>query len=302
MTERALTERGGTETADARDLLGKTIVITGATGGIGLETAIALARRGAGLVLVGRDRTRGDAALARLRREVPGAIAEADYADLSSIAEVKALAARLSALPRIDVLLNNAGGMFARREVTAEGLERTFALNHMAYVVLTLGLIDTLRRSGPVRIVNVASEAHKGVTLDFDDLQGERGYSGWPAYRCSKLANILFTRELARRLADKGMTSITANCLHPGFVATRIGDNNRGLWGIGIRIAKLFALSLEQGAKTSIHVTTAPEFSTTSGAYVVRSRIAEPSAAAQDDAAARRLWDASVALAGLTGL
>ncbi|MFD2180604.1 SDR family oxidoreductase [Rhodoplanes azumiensis] len=323
MAERGMAERGraeqgaaeqgagerGAASADGRDLLGKTIVITGATGGIGLEAAIALARRGAGLVLVGRDRMRGDAALARLRREAPGAIAEADYADLSSIAEVKALAARLSSLPRIDVLLNNAGGMFARREVTADGLERTFALNHMAYVVLTLGLLDTLRRSGPARIVNVASEAHKGVTLDFDDLQGERAYSGWPAYRRSKLANILFTRELARRLAGTGATgavasgaTITANCLHPGFVATRIGDNNRGLWGIGIRIAKLFAMSLEKGAKNAIHVATAPEFSTTSGAYVVRGRITDPSAVAQDDAAARRLWDASLAIAGLTGL
>lgn len=303
MARHGVTDEGGAP-ADGRDLLGKTIVITGATGGIGLETAIALARRGAGLVLVGRERARGDAALVRLRREVPGAIAEVDYADLSRIDEVKALAARLSSLPRVDVLLNNAGGMFARREVTADGLERTFALNHMAYVVLTLGLIDTLRRSAPARIVNVASEAHKGVTLDFDDLQGERAYAGWPAYRRSKLANILFTRELARRLAATGDAGagVTVNCLHPGFVATRIGDNNSGLWGIGIRIAKLFALSLEQGAKNSIYVTTAPEFSTTSGAYVVRGRIADPSAAAQDDAAARRLWDASLAIAGLTGL
>ncbi|MDC7786465.1 SDR family NAD(P)-dependent oxidoreductase [Rhodoplanes sp. TEM] len=285
----------GTTAADG-SLSGKTVVITGATGGIGLETAVGLARKGARLVLVGRDRARGEAALARLRQLVPGAEAEIDYADLARLDDLRALAARLAARPRVDVLLNNAGGMFARREVTADGLERTFALNHMAYVALTVLLRDTLVRSAPARVVNVASEAHRGATLDLDDLQAARGYGGWPVYRRSKLANILFTRELARRLAGTG---VTANCLHPGFVATGFGDNNRGLYGLGIRIAKLFALPLAEGAATSIHVASAPEFDTTTGAYVVRSRLAEPSAAARDDAVARRLWDASLALGGL---
>lgn len=283
----------------ARDLDGKTVVITGATGGIGLETAVALAGRGARLALVGRDRARGEAALARIRHAAPGVVAEMHYADLSRLDEVRSLAAMLrTALPRIDVLLNNAGGMFARREVTPDGLERTFALNHIAYVMLTLLLRDTLLRSAPARVVNVASEAHRGATLDLDDLQSTRDYGGWPVYRRSKLANILFTRELARRFAGTGLT---ANCLHPGFVATGFGDNNGGVYGLGIRLAKrFFALPLDAGAKTSIHVVTAPEFATATGAYVVKSRIAEPSSAAQDDAAARRLWDRSVAIAGLT--
>lgn len=281
------------------DLDGKTVVITGATGGIGLETAVALAGRGARLVLVGRDRARGEAALARIRQTAPGVAAEMHYADLSRLDEMHSLAATLrTALPRIDVLLNNAGGMFARREVTPDGLERTFALNHMAYVVLTLLLRDTLLRSAPSRVVNVASEAHRGATLDLDDLQSTRGYGGWPVYRRSKLANILFTRELARRLAGTG---VTANCLHPGFVATGFGNNNGGVYGLGIRLAKrLFALPLGTGAKTSILVVTAPAFATTTGTYVVKSRIAEPSNAAQDDAVARRLWNASLAIAGLT--
>jgi NAD(P)-dependent dehydrogenase (short-subunit alcohol dehydrogenase family) len=281
------------------DLDGKTVVVTGATGGIGLETATVLAGRGARLVLIGRDRARGEAALARIRQTAPDVAAEMHCADLSRLDEVRSLAETLNAsLPRIDVLLNNAGGMFARREVTPDGLERTFALNHMAYVVLTLLLRGTLLRSAPSRVVNVASEAHRGATLDLDDLQSTRGYGGWPVYRRSKLANILFTRELARRLAG---TSVTANCLHPGFVATGIGNNNGGLYGIGIRMAKrLFALPLDTGAKTSIHVVTAPAFATTTGTYVVRSRITEPSSAAQDDAVARSLWNASLAIAGLT--
>lgn len=293
-----MTTTGTTTGTAATDgsLAARTVVITGATGGIGLETAVGLAQKGARLVLVGRDRGRGEAALARLRRLVPGVTAEIEVADLARLDEVRALAARLAARPRIDVLLNNAGGMFARRELTADGLERTFALNHMAYVALSVLLRDTLVRSAPARIVNVASEAHRGTTLDLDDLQAARGYGGWPVYRRSKLANILFTRELARRLDGTG---VTANCLHPGFVATGFGDNNRGLYGLGIRVAKLFALPLAEGARTSIHVASAPEFDTTTGAYVVRSRLAVPSAAARDDAVARRLWDESLALGGL---
>jgi NAD(P)-dependent dehydrogenase (short-subunit alcohol dehydrogenase family) len=289
----------GAANPDGTDLDGKTVVITGATGGIGLETAVVLAGRGARLVLVGRDRARGEAALARIRHAAPGVVAEMHHADLSRLDAVRALAGTLNAtLPRIDVLLNNAGGMFARREVTPDGLERTFALNHMAYVVLSLALREKLADSAPARIVNVASEAHRGVTLDLDDLQATRGYAWWPVYRRSKLANILFTRALARRLAGTG---VTANCLHPGFVATGIGDDNGGLHGIGIRLAKrFFALPLDAGAKTSIHVATAPEFVTTTGAYVVKSRVTAPSSAAQDAAVAHRLWDQSLAIGGLT--
>src|SRR6185312_4690777 len=200
---------------------GKICVITGATSGIGLEAAGQLARRGARLVLVGRDPRRGEAALVRLRALVPRVEATIHYADLSLMAETRRLADELAAaLPRIDVLIDNAGAVFDRHELTAEGLERTFALNHMAYFLLTNLLLDQLKAAAPSRIVVVASEAHRGAQLDFADLAGRRVGGGWQAYRRSKLANILFTAELARRLAGTG---VTANCLHPGFVASRFG-------------------------------------------------------------------------------
>jgi NAD(P)-dependent dehydrogenase (short-subunit alcohol dehydrogenase family) len=294
------TEPAGDSAAVRGDMAGKTVVITGGTGGIGLETAAALAGRGARLVLIGRDRARGEAALLRLRRIAPDVSAEVRVADLSRLDGLREIAAALCRdLPRIDVLINNAGGMFARREETADGLERTFALNHMAYVVLSLLLRDTLIASAPARIVNVASEAHRGARLDIDDLQARRRYGGWPVYQRSKLCNILFTRELARRLAGTG---VTVNALHPGFVATSFGDNNGGLYGLGIRIAKRFALPLAEGAKTSVLVATDPAFAEASGAYVVRGRITEPSAAARDGVMASRLWDRSLDLAGLAAV
>jgi NAD(P)-dependent dehydrogenase (short-subunit alcohol dehydrogenase family) len=280
------------------DIHGKTCVITGATSGIGLLTAIGLAGAGARLVLVGRDRARGEAALARLRREAPAAQVEIQYADLSRLDEVRRLGALLAdALARIDVLVNNAGAMFWRRSVTADGLERTFALNHMAYFVLTELLRGRLVASAPARIVSVASEAHRGATLDFEDLQCERPYSGWKAYQRSKLCNILHTQELARRL--KG-TGVTANCLHPGFVASRFGDDNGGLFRAGISLAKrVWAISPEAGARTSLYLATSPEPAATSGAYFNKCAPSTPSAAAQDDRTAERLWRESVRLAGL---
>src|SRR5262249_29237621 len=209
---------------------GKLCVITGATSGIGLVAAERLAAQGAQLVLVGRDPARGGAAIARIRRRAPRAGGRVHYADLSRLDALRTLAAGLNALSRIDVLINNAGAMFWRREVTADGLERTFALNHLAYFVLTALLRDKLAASSPARIVNVASDAHRGARLDFGDLQSARNYSGIRAYSRSKLCNILFTRELARRLAGTG---VTANCLHPGFVNSRFADNNPHIIGIG---------------------------------------------------------------------
>ncbi|HEX3972619.1 MAG TPA: SDR family NAD(P)-dependent oxidoreductase, partial [Stellaceae bacterium] len=195
---------------------GKTVVITGATDGIGLEAAAGLGALGARLVLVGRNRAKGEVVLEALRQRVPGIIAEIHCADLSRRDEIKRLVPELlAAAPRIDVLLNNAGAFFAERVVVEDGLEQTFALNHLGYFRLTALLRERLIASAPSRIVNVASEAHRNASLDFDDLQTSRGYNGWKAYQRSKLANILFTRELARRLARTG---VTANCLHPGFV------------------------------------------------------------------------------------
>ena len=277
---------------------GKTCVITGATSGIGLTAAHALAALGARLALVGRDRTRGDAALSELRSRAPRLQAEIRYADLSRLDEIRRLGAELTAaLPRIDILINNAGALFQRRSLTADGMERSFALNHMAYFVLTEALRQRLVASAPARIVNVASEAHRGAALDFDDLQLEQNYRGLTAYNRSKLCNILFTRELARRLAGTG---VTANCLHPGFVATRFGDENGGLFRVGLAFAKrLFAISPEQGALTSVHVATSPAVEGISGKYFDKCALATPSPAAEDDAVAQRLWQESARLAGL---
>ncbi|HMK67523.1 MAG TPA: SDR family NAD(P)-dependent oxidoreductase, partial [Stellaceae bacterium] len=198
-----------------------------------------------------------------------------------------------AAYPRIDVLINNAGALFQHRAVTEDGIERTFALNHLAYFVLTRELRECLASNA--RVVSVASGAHVGAALDFDDLNLERGYSGWKAYRRSKLANILFTRELARRL---GGTGITANCLHPGFVASRFGDNNRGLFRFGIDVAKrLTARTPEKGAETLVHLASAPDLGDISGEYFFDLKPVTPSAAARDDAAARRLWELSERLA-----
>ena len=275
---------------------GKTCVITGASGGIGLETAARLGALGARLVLVGHRRDKGEAALADLRRRVPGVTAEMHAADLARPDEVARLADVLrDAAPRIDVLINNAGAIFARRQATPDGLELTFALNHMGYFRLTAQLLTRLVASAPARIVNVASEAHRGARLDFDDLQCAWGYSGWRAYQRSKLANILFTRELARRLRGTG---VTANCLHPGFVATGFGDNNSGIWRIGVAIGKrLAATSVARGAETPVYLAASPEVADLSGQYFDKSGAREPDAAALNDATAARLWAESERLA-----
>jgi len=277
---------------------GKTCIITGATSGIGLAAAEALAAKGASLALVGRDRARGEAALARVRAVSPGGSATMHYADLSRMSEVRRLGADLlAANPRIDVLVNNAGALFQRRDVTGDDLERTFALNHIAYFLLTQVLRDRLVASAPARVVSVASRAHeRACGLDFNDLNLELGFSSWKAYSRSKLANILFTRELARRLAGTG---VTANCLHPGFVASRFGDNNRGLfrWGIGLA-KRLTAISEAQGAETIIYLASDPAVGEITGGYFASSRPATPSAAAQDDEAARRLWEISAKIVG----
>jgi NAD(P)-dependent dehydrogenase (short-subunit alcohol dehydrogenase family) len=288
---------------------GKVVVITGATSGIGQVAAEKLAAMGARIVQVARDRKRGESAMQRLREVAPGAAHVIHYADLLNIREMKRVAAEIAAAePRIDVLINNAGAMFGSRQVTEDGLERTFALNHMSYFVLTHGLKDRLKASAPARVVNTSSDAHQPFVLDFDDLQSERAYHpnflewmryggpGFKVYGRSKLCNILFTRELARRLAGMG---VTANCLHPGFVATRFGDESGGLMGFGIRVAKRFALTPEQGAETLVYLASSPEVATVTGQYFYKCRPATPTAAAQNDQDAKRLWMESARLAGL---
>jgi NAD(P)-dependent dehydrogenase (short-subunit alcohol dehydrogenase family) len=276
---------------------GKVCIITGATSGIGLQTALRVAAMGADLVLVGRDPARGAAALALLKQHAPQASVVMHYADLARMDHVRELGGKLAALARIDVLINNAGAAFWRRQTTADGLERTFALNHLSYFLLTLLLRPRLVASAPARIVNVASEAHRGATIEFDDLMGARRYHGLTAYNRSKLCNILFTRELARRL-DR--TGVTANCLHPGFVASRIGDNNETLVSLGFAIAKrLFGISPERGAETSVYLATSPEVAGESGGYYEKCALAAPSARACDDAAAHRLWRESARITGI---
>lgn len=276
---------------------GKVVVITGASSGIGQVAAERLAGMGARIVLVARDKGRGEAALARLRGIAPGASHTIHYADLSLMAETKRVAAAIAAAePRIDVLINNAGALFGTRRETSEGLEMTFATNHMAYWVMTHGLRERLVASAPARVVSTSSGAHRGQVLDLDDLQSTKGYSAFKVYGRSKLCNILFTRALARRTEKVG---VTANCLHPGFVATRFGDRSGGTMSIAIRVAKLFAISPERGAETIVYLASSPAVASVSGGYFYQSRPDTPTKAALDDAAGEKLWEATKKLAGV---
>lgn len=286
------------QSADDSRMTDRTCLITGATGGIGLEVAMRLGALGARLVLVGRNRQKGEIALQRLHEMVPGIAAEMHYADLSQPEEIARLAAKLlESLPRIDILLNNAGALFARRRVTRDGLEYTFALNHMGYFRLTKLLRTRLIESAPSRVINVASEAHRGTRLEFQDLQCEKQYSGWLAYRRSKLANILFTQELARQLDGTG---VTVNCLHPGFVATNFGNDNPLLWRVTIALAKrVGAIPVERGAETPVYLATSADLAGVTGKYFSGCKEKEPDAPARNSQAAARLWTESEKLAGL---
>jgi NAD(P)-dependent dehydrogenase (short-subunit alcohol dehydrogenase family) len=247
------------------------------------------------LVLIAREQARAEETLVQLRRRGPNQAHRAHIADLSRLADLKRVGAEIAAAePRIDVLINNAGNIFGTRMLTDDGLERTFATNHVAYAALTHLLRDRLIAAGPARIVNTASAAHLGQTLDFDDLQFAKGYRPQTAYGRSKLCNILFTRELARHLAATG---VTANCLHPGFVATNLGQRSGGLFGNLVRIAMLFAGRPERGARTIVYLATSPDVAKISGGYFADCRPATPSAQAQDDASAARLWTETARLA-----
>ncbi|MEP7194356.1 MAG: SDR family oxidoreductase [Actinomycetota bacterium] len=280
-----------------RLMAGETVLVTGATGGIGRATAMGLAAMGANLAITGRDRGRTEGA-AREIRAAGGGQVDLFVADLSSQSEVRRLADEmLQAYPRIDVLVNNVGGYWNTRHVTADGLERTFALNHLAPFLLTNLLLDRLKQSPPARVVTVASNAHATGRIDFDDLQGERSYSGSQAYNQSKLANILFTYELARRLQA---SAVTANALHPGVVNTSFGaEDPRGIQRLIIPFARPFMKTPAQGAATSIYLASATVLEQVTGLYFTNSKPKRSSKRSYDEAAAAGLWQVSADLVGL---
>ncbi|MGH3382989.1 MAG: SDR family oxidoreductase [Nocardioidaceae bacterium] len=277
-------------------MAGRTVVVTGATSGIGKATAVGLAAMGAHVAITGRDRGRTDDA-AREIRTAGGGQVDVFVADLSAQAEVRRLADDvLHRLPRIDVLVNNVGGYWNTRRVTADGLEHTFALNHLAPFLLTNLLLDRLRQSAPARVVTVSSHAHGTGRIDFDDLQGERSYSGARAYGQSKLANVVFTYELARRLRD---TSVTANALHPGMVSTRFGaEDPGGVQQMFVPFVRPFMRRPARGAATSIHAASAHGLEQVTGRYFANRKPKRSSAASYDEATATRLWQVSSDLVG----
>lgn len=273
----------------------KTVLVTGATDGIGRVTAETLSAMGAQVVIVSRnpEKTRQTAAAIQAKT---GRAVEWIAADLSNRDGVRSAAqAFLERHDRLHVLINNAGAVFMKRALSADGYEMTFALNHLAYFQLTHLLLDTLKASAPARIVNVSSAAHVGGSLDLDDLQTEKGFSGWKAYSRSKLANIYFTYELARRLEGTG---VTANCLHPGFVATNFGRSNGGLFTPIFRLFQMGAISPEEGAQTSIYLASSPEVEGVTGKYFDKKKAVPSSPISNDPLIATRLWEASQALLG----
>jgi NAD(P)-dependent dehydrogenase (short-subunit alcohol dehydrogenase family) len=278
---------------------GKVCLVTGATSGIGQVAAIELARRGAHIVIVGRSVEKCASTQAQIRATRSDAIVDTLVTDLSSLAETKRLAEQVrERYPRLDVLLNNAGAMFWNRSESVDGIEKTFALNHLSYFVLTNHLLPVLKQSAPARIVNVASDAHKGVSINFDDFQFKQKYSGWKAYQQSKLANILFTYELAKRIEGMG---VTANTLHPGFVLTNFLQVFRDApagWLINA-LAPLVAISPERGARTSIYLASSPEVEGVSGRYFVKEKPVVSSPQSRDALAAERLWQVSVEMTGV---
>src|SRR5580700_7028926 len=274
---------------------GTVCVVTGATSGIGRAAATALAKLGATVVMVGRDRGRTEAAAAQVAA-VSASPPRTEIADLASLEQVRGLAGRLAGLERIDVLINNAGLVLGDRRITPDGLEHVFALNHLAPFLLTNLLLPKLTGSAPARVITVTSDAHSAAKLDLDDPNLEHGWDSWRSYANSKLANILFTRELARRLDGTG---VTANCAHPGVVRTGFGREGKPLLRLGITIARPFMASPERGADTVVYLASSPDVAGQTGGYYVKRQRREPSAAARDDTVARELWELSEKMTGL---
>lgn len=277
----------------------KIVMVTGATNGIGYVTARELARLGAEVVVVSRSAERCRAAVEKIRTETGNDRASYLAADLSSQAQIHSLAETfLERHDRLDVLVNNAGAFYMRRKESPDGIEMTFALNHLNYFLLTRLLLEALKAGPSGRIVNVSSDAHHGSGIKLDDLQLKRGFNGWRAYAQSKLANVLFTYELARSLEG---STVTVNALHPGFVATGFARNNGYVYDIGMRLVALAALTPEQGAQTSIYLASSPEVEGISGRYFHKKKAVQSSPVSYDRTAARRLWDASAEIVQLNG-
>ncbi len=280
-------------------MAGKHVLVTGGTGGIGKATAVGLAALGARVAITGRDRSRAEAAATDIRAASGNPAVDVFTADMSSQAEVRRLAdAVLDAYPRLDVLVNNVGGFWAHRHVTADGLEHTFALNHLGPFLLTNLLLDRLRASAPARVVTVSSGAHAAGRIDFDDLQGSAAYSGQRAYSASKLANIMFTYELARRLEGTG---VTATVLHPGVVRTNFGaDDPGGLIKTMLPLVRAFMKTPAAGAATTIYLASSVEVEGVTGRYFADRKPKTSTKVSYDIAVAARLWKVSAELVGLT--
>ena len=273
------------------DMNGKVCLVTGATDGIGKVSAQVLAKMGAKVIIVGRNPEKSAAVLAELRSSSGSENIDLLMADLAVMQEVRDLAEQvISRYDRLDVLLNNAGGYFTKHEITSDGLEMTFALNHMSYFLLTNKLMGLLKSSVPARIVNVSSDAHYGVDIEFDNLNGEQDYKAWKAYQKSKLANVLFTYELLKKVP----ADLTVNCLHPGFVATNFGHNNGGFIGPVLKIAqRISAIEPEDGAKTSIFLCSAPDVNGVSGKYFYKCQQKTSSRESRNMDNSKRLWQIS---------
>ena len=270
---------------------GKVCLVTGATDGIGKVSARVLAEKGAKVIIVGRNPEKSATVLAELKSSSGNENIDLLMADLAVMQEVRDLAEQvISHYDRLDILLNNAGGYFAKHELTSDGLERTFALNHMSYFLLTNKLMELLKSSAPARIVNVSSDAHYGVDMEFENLNGEQEYKAWKAYQKSKLANVLFTYELLKKVP----ADITVNCLHPGFVATNFGHNIGGFFGPVLKIAqRISAIDPEEGAKTSIFLCSAPEVKGVSGKYFYKCQPKTSSRESRNMDTGKRLWQIS---------
>jgi NAD(P)-dependent dehydrogenase (short-subunit alcohol dehydrogenase family) len=280
----------------------KTVLITGATNGIGKAAALEIAKMGATVVLVGRDKTKTQQVLNELQQASGNNNLESMIADLSSQKDIRKLASDFKAKHSgLDVLINNAGGFYNKRQTTLDGLEYTLALNHLSYFLLTHLLLDLLKaiapsRITPSRIINVSSDAHQNAKLDFSDLQSEKSYSGFGVYGMSKLANVLFTYQLAKQLEN---TDVTVNALHPGFVNTGFANNSGGFVGTLLKVAKRFALKPDQGADTLVYLATSPEVEGLTGKYFVKRKETRSSPLSYDQTVQKKLWDESATLVNL---
>ncbi|MFQ5821505.1 MAG: SDR family oxidoreductase [Candidatus Heimdallarchaeota archaeon] len=277
---------------------GKVCIVTGANSGIGKATVLGLAEQGAKVVMVCRNQSRGEAVRVEINEKTGNDLVDLMIADLSSQQSIRQLAANFKKKYPLHVLINNAGVFLTKRSLTVDGIETTFAVNHLSYFLLTNLLLDALKANTPARVINVASETHQGATINFDNLQGEKKYSVLKTYGQSKLANILFTYEMAKRLK---YTGVTVNCLHPGFIRTKLGRNkeNSRIFRVGMQLAYLFGASPKKGAQTSIYLATSPEVEEVTGKYFINKKQVNSSKISYNESVAQQLWEVSAELTKL---